>query len=138
MTDNFPHVRLTPTVAAAPQLLPEHMAAVADAGFTVVINNRPDAEDMQQPSSAEIQAAAEAAGLAYHHFPVNAFNYPGAELATMAALFDNSEAPVLAFCRSGTRSANLWINSRAQDERDAARQRAQQLGFDVSMSMSVS
>jgi sulfide:quinone oxidoreductase len=53
----------------------------------------------------------------------------------MAALFNDSTRPVFAFCRSGTRSSNLWISTRGPGEQEAARQHAQQLGFDVSMSM---
>ena len=53
----------------------------------------------------------------------------------MAALFDDPERPVFAFCRSGTRSCNLWITTRPDDARDEARRHAQQLGFDVSMSL---
>jgi sulfide:quinone oxidoreductase len=129
------YVQLTDTIAAAPQIAAEDMAAIAEAGFRVVINNRPDAEAMDQPSSEELRVAAEAAGLEYVHYPLNAFNYPGDDLAAMRALFDDSSRPVFAFCRSGTRSTNLWISTRSEAERDAARQHAQQLGFDVSMSL---
>ncbi|MEE4278007.1 MAG: TIGR01244 family sulfur transferase [Halieaceae bacterium] len=128
-------VKLTDTVAASPQVLPSDMQAIADEGFKVVINNRPDAEAPDQPASDAIAAAAAAAGLAYHHYPLNAFNYPGDDIERMRELFDDDEAPVFAFCRSGTRSANLWISSRPAGERDAARQRAAQLGFDVTMSL---
>lgn len=128
------YVVLTDTVAASPQIQASDMAAIAAAGFQVVINNRPDGEAMGQPSSEELQAAATAAGLEYHYYPLNAFNYPGDDISAMADLFDG-DRPVYAFCRSGTRSSNLWISSRAPDEREAARQHAQQLGFDVSMSL---
>jgi uncharacterized protein (TIGR01244 family) len=128
------HVKLTETVAASPQIQAHDMAAIADAGFKVVINNRPDDEALDQPPSDELRAAAEAAGLEYHYYPLNAFNYPGDDADAMGALFDDASRPVFAFCRSGTRSTNLWISSRPEGERDAARQHAQQLGFDVSMS----
>lgn len=128
------HVKLTETVAASPQIEAQDMAAIADAGFKVVINNRPDDEALDQPPSDELRAAAEAAGLEYHYYPLNAFNYPGDDPTAMGALFDDPSRPVFAFCRSGTRSTNLWISSRPEGERDAARQHAQQLGFDVSMS----
>jgi len=128
-------VQVTETVATAPQLRPEDLPAVAAAGFRVVINNRPDGEALGQPSSEELRAAAEQAGLEYHYYPLNAFNYPGQDLAAMQALFDNSERPVLAFCRSGTRSTNLWISTRAVVEQEAARRHAQALGYDVSMSL---
>lgn len=134
MEDGPRYVVLTDTVAASPQIQAGDMVAIAAAGYQVVINNRPDGESMGQPSSDELQAAAVAAGLEYHYYPLNAFNYPGDDISAMAGLFDG-DRPVFAFCRSGTRSSNLWVSSRAPQEREAARQHAQQLGFDVSMSL---
>jgi uncharacterized protein (TIGR01244 family) len=135
MQDGLRHVALTETIAATPQVQPEDMPAIAAAGYQVVINNRPDGESLGQPTSEELRAAAESAGLEYHYYPLNAFNYPGDDLAAMASLFDDSARPVFAFCRSGTRSSNLWISSRDDSHREQARQHAQQLGFDVSMSV---
>lgn len=134
MQDGLRHVALTETVAASPQVQPDDMPAIAAAGYKVVINNRPDGESLGQPTSEALRSAAEAAGLEYHYYPLNAFNYPGDDLAAMEALFDDSARPVFAFCRSGTRSTNLWVSSRDAERRDQARQHAQQLGFDVSMS----
>lgn len=135
MQDGFPHIKLTDAVAAAPQLQPQDMPAVAAAGYRVLINNRPDGEEPHQPSSEMIRAAAEDAGLDYHYYPLNAFNYPGDDLAAMRGLFDDTENPVLAFCRSGTRSTSLWISSRQDADKEGARKHARQLGFDVSMSL---
>ncbi|EAQ99350.1 TIGR01244 family sulfur transferase [Congregibacter litoralis] len=132
--DNLRYIKLTDTVAASPQITADDMSAVAAAGYKIVINNRPDGEAMGQPTSEELRQAAEAAGLEYHYYPLNAFNYPGDDLSAMAALFDDPRG-VFAFCRSGTRSSNLWISSRSGDAQGQARQHAQQLGFDVSMSM---
>lgn len=133
MSDPLRYVSLTETIAASPQILPEHMAAIAAAGYRVVINNRPDGESADQPTSAALAAAAEAAGLEYHYYPLNAFNYPGDDPMSMGTLFDG-ERPVFAFCRSGTRSTNLWVSTRSPEQRDEARAKAQGLGFDVSMS----
>ena len=135
MEHSFRHIRLTATVAAAPQLLPEDMTAVAAAGFKTIINNRPDGEVVDQPTSEQMRTAAECAGLRYVYYPLNAFNYPGEDTAAVSELFDDAANPALAFCRSGTRSANLWISSRHVEERDAARVHVRQLGFDVSMSL---
>ena len=126
-------IQLDEHLAVAGQILPEHVADIAAAGFKVLINNRPDGEEAGQPAQAEIAAAAEAAGLEYHYMPVNAMNYPGPDLPAMKARFDDVERPVLAFCRTGTRCTNLWITSRDEDEREAAMARAVALGFDISM-----
>ncbi|WP_116365121.1 TIGR01244 family sulfur transferase [Parahaliea mediterranea] len=125
-------VRLSDSVAASEQISPADMPAIAEAGFRVVFNNRPDGEVPGQPSSAEMAAAAAAAGLEYRFLPVTAMNFPGAPLADIAAAFDEG-GPVLAFCRSGTRSTNLWVASRPEAERPQAREQARQLGYDLSM-----
>lgn len=128
-------ISLTDNVGVAGQVQPDDMPAIAQAGYRVVINNRPDGEAPDQPRSEEIAAAAAAAGLDYHYYPLNAGNYPGDDLDAMAALFDDDSRPVFAFCRSGTRSSNLWISTRPADAVDAARRRAHSLGFDISLSM---
>lgn len=126
-------IQLQEHLAVAGQILPEHVADIAGAGFKVLINNRPDGEEIGQPREAEIAAAAEAAGLEYHYMPVNAMNFPGPDLPAMKRLFDDADRPALAFCRTGTRCTNLWILSRDDDDRDAALSRAVALGFDVAM-----
>lgn len=128
-------VKLNEHVAVSGQISPQDVAELAAAGFRVLINNRPDGESPDQPSSAQIAAAAQAAGMDYHYYPLNALNYPGPDLAGVAARFDDAERPVFAFCRSGTRSTNLWISSRSPLEQGAARERARAMGFDISMSM---
>ena len=99
----------TDTFATAPQLAPEHMAAIAAHGFKTIINNRPDMEGgPDQPSSAAMKAAAEAAGLTYHYLPVVSGSITPEQVVQMAELVQGAPAPVLAFCRSGARSTQLW------------------------------
>jgi uncharacterized protein (TIGR01244 family) len=62
--------RVTDDFTTAPQISIADVAEAARQGFRTVINNRPDDEEPGQPSSAEIEAAARAAGLAYFHIPV--------------------------------------------------------------------
>src|SRR3954466_2921673 len=95
-------------VAVAPQLGPEAMAEAAAAGFRSVVNNRPDFEGgPAQPTSASIEAAARAAGLSYAFLPVAPSVQTPEEIARFAELLDALPKPVLAFCRSGTRSGKL-------------------------------
>jgi uncharacterized protein (TIGR01244 family) len=101
--------QLSPDVCVAPQLGPEAMAPVAQAGFKSVINNRPDFEGgPDQPTHASIEAAAKAAGLVYEFMPV-APNYQSPEeIARFAELLATLPKPILAFCRTGTRSGKLY------------------------------
>jgi uncharacterized protein (TIGR01244 family) len=130
-------VELTGTVAVSEQISAGDVAEIAAAGYKVLVNNRPDGEEPNQPSSAEIGAAAVAAGLEYHYLPITMANFPGPEIALMRQLLDDTGRPVLAFCRSGTRCANLWVASRAEEAREEARQRARGLGYDLGMSSRV-
>ncbi|HUG24347.1 TIGR01244 family sulfur transferase [Piscinibacter sp.] len=100
---------LSPDVSVAPQLGPEAMAAAAQAGYRSVINNRPDFEGgPDQPTSAAVQAAAEAAGLVYVFLPVAPSYQTPEEIARFAELMATLPKPILAYCRSGNRSGKLF------------------------------
>jgi uncharacterized protein (TIGR01244 family) len=95
--------------SVAPQLEPSAMALAAAAGFKSVVNNRPDFEGgPEQPTSATIKAAAEAAGLTYAYLPVAGGFQSPEEIAQFAQLLKQLPKPVLAFCRSGARSTKLY------------------------------
>jgi uncharacterized protein (TIGR01244 family) len=109
MDDTSMFRALTPQFSVAPQLEPSAMALAASAGFRSVINNRPDHEGgPAQPTSAQMEAAARAAGLQYRHLPVNGAYQSPEEIAAFAQLLRELPAPVLAFCRSGARSTRLF------------------------------
>ena len=96
-------------VFVAPQLAPHDMAAAVAAGFRSVINNRPDYEESPaQPTSAAIEAAAGAAGLAYRYLPVSPSHQTPEDAAAMARLLQELPRPLLIFCRSGARSTRLY------------------------------
>lgn len=107
---NTPTVQqLSADVCVAAQLDPAAMAWAAQAGFKSVINNRPDFEGgPAQPTSAAIEAAAREAGLAYAFLPVSPAIQTPQEVARFAQLMAELPKPILAFCRSGTRSGKLY------------------------------
>lgn len=98
---------VTPEFSVAPQLTPADIAPAAAAGFRTIINNRPDGESADQPSDAEMRAAAEAAGLAYHALPFQGVP-SGTVVAATTRLLAAAEGPVAAYCKSGTRSILAW------------------------------
>ena len=99
----------TDGVATAPQIAPEDMPAIAAHGFSTVVNNRPDGEGgPDQPSSETMALAAQAAGLEYHYLPVISGQITPEQVASFAAIVAAAKGPVLAFCRSGARSTNIW------------------------------
>jgi uncharacterized protein (TIGR01244 family) len=100
---------LSADVSVAPQLEPSAMAWAAQAGFRSVINNRPDFEGgPSQPTSATMEAAATAAGLRYAHLPVSPAVQTPEQIAEFGKLLQELPKPILAFCRSGTRSGKLF------------------------------
>ncbi|HEX2764549.1 MAG TPA: TIGR01244 family sulfur transferase [Allosphingosinicella sp.] len=105
-------IALEEGVFVSPQIGSEGVAAAAAAGVRTIVNNRPDGEEPGQPGSAEIEAAAAAAGLAYRHIPV-AGAFPADKVAAMVDAL--RKGPVLAFCKSGTRSTYIWALARAAD-----------------------
>jgi uncharacterized protein (TIGR01244 family) len=106
---DLPATPLAPDLSVAPQLDPAAMQAVAAAGFRSVINNRPDFEGgPDQPTSAAIEAAARAAGLEYRFQPVNGAIQTPEDIARFAELMRTLPKPILAFCRTGTRSSKLY------------------------------
>jgi uncharacterized protein (TIGR01244 family) len=125
---------LNDRVAVAPQIGPEDLPALAAAGYVAVVNNRPDEEEAGQPSGAEIRAAAEAAGLAYHAIPVTHAGFSHPQIDAMGAALAGADGPVLAYCRSGTRSCNLWALAAAKAGRDPALLVAQGAGAGYDLS----
>ena len=101
---------LAPDLCVAPQLQPAAMAELAALGFKAVVNNRPDFEEGPlQPTSAQVEAAASAAGLAYAHLPVQPGYQSPEEIARMGELLAALPRPLVAFCRSGARSTKLIV-----------------------------
>jgi len=101
--------QLSADVCVAPQLDPTAMAWAAQAGFKSVINNRPDFEGgPTQPTNAAMESAAKAVGLHYAYLPVAPSVQTPEEIAAFSRLLSELPKPILAFCRSGTRSGKLF------------------------------
>jgi len=102
-----PITQLSPSLSVGGDVRPDDVAELAAAGFAALINNRPDHESPGQAASADIEAAARAHGLAYRHIPVVPGRPDPAAVNAFAAAMAELPGPVLAFCRSGARSAGL-------------------------------
>jgi len=98
---------VSPHFAVAPQIAIADLPQLAERGYVVVVCNRPDGEEEGQPSAAEIREAAERAGLAFHHIPVSGGAFPEAAIAAFGAVRRGTQGPLLAYCRTGTRSITL-------------------------------
>lgn len=118
---------------AAPQIAVADVARAAADGITLIVNNRPDGEDADAPQGDAIAAAAAAAGIGYIAIPVTHAGFSHAQIAALDAAMASASGPVLAYCRSGTRSTNLWALTRARagDAPDMLTAKAGDAGYDL-------
>lgn len=99
---------IAPDYAVSPQLRPGDLPEIAAAGYYAIVNNRPDGEAPDQPSSEAMEAAARQLGLDYAYIPVAPGEATGETARRLERFLAAAEGPVLAFCRSGSRSLQLW------------------------------
>ncbi|QIG54395.1 TIGR01244 family phosphatase [Altererythrobacter sp. BO-6] len=125
---------LSPTMLASPQIQLDDIAEAANAGVTLVINNRPDGEAPEEPQGAEIEAAVRAAGMDYLAIPIGHSGFSEPQVAAMQAALSSTDGKVLGYCRSGTRSTLLWslAQARAGHNPDEIAAAARNAGYDVS------
>ena len=113
-----PLADLAPGLSAAAALDRAGIEALAKAGVRTIVNNRPDGEDPGQLPAAEARRLAESLGLSYHHIPVTAVSLSRGDVDAFAAALKSSPQPIVAHCRSGTRSTLLWALSRLREGAD--------------------
>lgn len=125
--------RLNENVLVSPQLALEDIAAAAALGVTTIVNNRPDGEEPSAPQGDAIEAAAAAAGLNYVAIPVGHSGFSEPQVDAMIAALEQAEGPILAYCRSGTRSTLLWALASAKlgESPETIARTAAQAGYDV-------
>ncbi|PKP92040.1 MAG: TIGR01244 family phosphatase [Alphaproteobacteria bacterium HGW-Alphaproteobacteria-16] len=125
--------RINDRISVAPQIDPADVTELAHAGFVAIVNNRPDGEEGGQPEGEAVRAVAETLGLAYHAIPVTRAGFSMPQVEAMRAALDAADGPVLAYCRSGTRSANLWALAEASNGGDPATliEQAAGAGYDL-------
>lgn len=115
------------------QIAPEDVPALKDIGVTMIVNNRPDGEDVGQPTSEDIEEAAKAAGLEYRHVPIARGLGPSDVEAMREAMHAAGDGKLFAFCRSGNRSTLAWAVAKSEDgvPTDELNRCANQAGFDL-------
>lgn len=109
-----PFIPLGDGFFVAPQITPDDVAMAKALGVTLIINNRPDKEEPGQPDGEAIEAAARAAGIAYLAIPVSGMGIGPSHLDAFDEAVAKNDGPILAYCRSGTRSTVLRAYARAR------------------------
>ena len=125
--------QLSEQVFASPQIGIEQVREAARQGIALIVNNRPEDESEDQTPGDAIAAAAREAGLDYIAIPITHAGFSESQVAAMREALTRASGPVLAYCRSGTRSTLLWAlaeASRGQSPHTLAAAAAQ-AGYDV-------
>lgn len=125
--------QLTEKVYASPQIDLDQVAEAARLGVKLIVNNRPEGESEDQIPGEEIARAAAAQGLTYIAIPVTHAGFSEWQVKTMAEALGSADGPVLAYCRSGTRSTLLWALAEASRGQSPHRlaAAAAQAGYDL-------
>ncbi|WP_308909235.1 TIGR01244 family sulfur transferase [Pseudokordiimonas caeni] len=125
--------KIGPGLSVSPQIREMEIGILAAQGFKGIVCNRPDGEEDDQPASAALQAAAERHGLAWRNIPVVSGAIADKDVTAFREALAELEGPVLAFCRTGTRSATLWALAEAGHlSVDAILSTVHEAGYDLS------
>lgn len=127
------HRQLDDRTLVSGQIHPDDVPALKKLGVTLIVNNRPDNEDVGQPGSDDIEAAAQACGIAYRHVPIARGMGPSDVEAMREAMHSAGEGKLFAFCRSGNRSTLAWAVAKSEDgmSREDLDRCVSQAGFDL-------
>lgn len=108
--------KISSRISVAGQISPADIAVAAAEGVKTIICNRPDAESEDQPDTTLLATAAAAAGIEFLHIPVVSGAISEENVSDFAAAYEDAEAPMLAYCRTGKRCAILWALSQARSQ----------------------
>lgn len=125
--------KLSDAVYASPQITTDQIDEATALGVRLVINNRPEGEAEDQTPGCEIEAAARSAGMDYVAIPVTMATLSQGDVAAMQEALERAGGPVLAYCRTGTRSTLLWALAlaRAGDDPENIARAAAAAGYDI-------
>ena len=126
--------KINENILVSPQLTLDDVTAAAASGVALIVNNRPDGEEPSAPQGDDIAAAAAAAGMNYIAIPIGHSGFSEPQIGAMIAALEQAEGPILAYCRSGTRSTFLWALATAKQggDPDTIARTAAQAGYDIS------
>ncbi|MFC4271235.1 TIGR01244 family phosphatase [Sneathiella chungangensis] len=100
--------KISGNLSVSAQILPEDIEELAKLGYKAIICNRPDGEGADQPTFAEIKKVAHKAGLEAVYIPIVSGRVQDSDARSFGDAVTSLPNPVLAYCRTGTRSATLW------------------------------
>ncbi|MEL7129966.1 MAG: TIGR01244 family sulfur transferase [Pseudomonadota bacterium] len=125
--------KVTERLSVSPQITENDLAAIKSLGFKTILCNRPDGEEGEmQPKIIDLKSGAEDLGLTFLALPFAGAPSPEV-IEQQGQMIAAADAPVLAFCRSGTRSITAWALSQAgQGRGPEIIEAAAEAGYDLS------
>ncbi|WMC10959.1 TIGR01244 family sulfur transferase [Oceanimonas pelagia] len=125
--------QVTPDFAVADQVTAGDLARLKALGYHTLICNRPDGESAGQPAAETLAGQARALGFAWEWIPISSGDFTDEAINGFAAALEHHQGPVLAFCRTGTRSITLWaLSQAARQPAEALLQQCAAAGYDLS------
>jgi len=126
-------VEVEPGFSVSPQLVQSDLDEAAAQGFVLIVNNRPEEEESGQPLGTDLAAHAQGLGMDWIDVPVTHAGFSSSQVERLGAALEQADGPVLAYCRSGTRSTMLWALAQARAGRHPAElhDRAGAAGYDL-------
>jgi len=125
--------KVTEHISVSPQINKDDIDTAAEMGVTLIINNRPDGEEAGQPTNDTLATYAAEKGIKWAHIPITSGQIT-MEAITSTSYALKAEDKILAYCRSGTRSCNLWGLAQAfegTDDTASILKKAENAGYDL-------
>ena len=124
---------VTASFAVADQVTTEDLPRLQAMGYRTLICNRPDGESAGQPAAEALAGQARALGFAWEWIPISSGDFTDDAINDFSAALEQHPQPVLAFCRTGTRSITLWaLSQAARQPAEALLQQCAAAGYDLS------
>ncbi|CUH82648.1 TIGR01244 family sulfur transferase [Tropicibacter naphthalenivorans] len=125
--------KITDKYFVSPQISPEDAATLHEAGFRLVICNRPDGENPPELWAEAIGAAVTDAGMEFAVLPLTHQTMNAENILRQSELVAAADGPVLAYCASGTRCSVIWaLGNAAKLGADAVLEATAEAGYDLS------
>ncbi|WP_019935976.1 TIGR01244 family sulfur transferase [Oceanimonas smirnovii] len=126
--------QVTSGFAVADQVTAGDLATLKQLGYKALICNRPDGETDGQPAAEALAAEARSQGFAWEWIPISSGNFTDEAITDFDTALKRHPGPVLAFCRTGTRSITLWaLSQAARQPAEVLLQQAAAAGYDLSV-----
>ena len=100
-------INLDEKVYVSGQISVDKMEGLKKNEFKLIVNNRPDDEEIKQPKSIDLQELSKGFEIEYKYIPFSGSNVSSHQIMELSNLLKKNSKTLL-FCRSGARSSLIW------------------------------